>query len=101
MEFQQPHFLSEEQLMDILSSFSSEETLSIVKVRYKNKLPIKRTEQMTLEAFKEFVLESIESGWGSDVELYVPSAVLPEVLPREVLSTELPSPLHATKTAGR
>ena len=73
MEFQQPHFLSEEQLMDILSSFSSEETLSIVKVRYKNKLPIKRTEQMTLEAFKEFVLESIESGWGSDVELYVPS----------------------------
>ena len=73
MEFQQPHFLSEEQLMDILSSFSSEETLSIVKVRYKNKLPIKRTEQMTIEAFKEFVLESIESGWGSDVELYVPS----------------------------
>lgn len=73
MAFQRPNFLSEEKLMDILSSFPPEETLSVVKVRYKNKLPIKRTEQMTLAKFKEFVRESIESGWGADIELYVPS----------------------------
>jgi hypothetical protein len=73
MAFQQPRYLSEEQLVEVLSSFSSDDTLSIVKVSYKNKLVIKRTEQMTLEAFKEFVLKSIESGWGADVELYVPS----------------------------
>ncbi len=73
MAFQQPHFLSEEQLVDILSSFPPEGMLSVVKVRYKNKQPIKREEQMTLEAFREFVRESIESGWGDDIELYVPA----------------------------
>lgn len=73
MAFQQPHFLSAEQLVDILSSFPREGILSVVKVRYKNKQTIKRTEQMTLEAFREFVRESIESGWGADIELYVPA----------------------------
>lgn len=73
MTFQQQHFLTEEQLVDILSSFPQEDPLSVVKVRYKNKQPIKRVEQMTLEAFRAFVHESIESGWGADIELYVAS----------------------------
>lgn len=73
MTLQQPRFLSEEQLEDVLSSFPPEETLSIVKVRYKNRQPIKRTEQMTVKAFRAFVRESSESGWGADIELYVPA----------------------------
>ncbi len=73
MEFQRSNALSEENLMDILASFPHEETISVVRVRYKNKLPIKRTEQMALAAFKELIRESIETGWGTDVEIYVPS----------------------------
>ncbi len=73
MAFQQPHFLSEEQLAEILSSFPAEGILSVVHVRYRNKQPIKRAEQMTLEAFTAYVRESIETGWGDDIELYVPA----------------------------
>ena len=73
MTLNRSNVLSEEKLMDILSSFPQEGTLSVFKVRYKNKLPIKRTEQMTLAAFKELIRESIETGWDADVEIYVPS----------------------------
>ncbi len=72
MAFHQPYFLSDEQLISILSTFAPGASLSVAKVRYKNKQDIRKIEQMTVEALQAAALESMESGSGEDLEVYIP-----------------------------
>lgn len=73
MAFPQPNHLSKSELEDILSSFPHESVLTVTKIRYRNKEPIRRSESMSVDQVRELVFDKLENGLGTDIELYVPS----------------------------
>jgi hypothetical protein len=73
MAFPQPRHLNEEQIEEILSVLPSGGMLSVTFVHYKNQQEISTVQEMTTESFIELVRESLESGWGKDLELHIPS----------------------------
>jgi hypothetical protein len=73
MAFPKPHYLDIEQIELIINSFPPSQDIEFVRLRYKNKQVIKKTERLTIDAFRKFVVNSIEDGFGADIELYIPA----------------------------
>lgn len=72
MAFPQPHHLTEEQIQALLSRYDASHKLTMTRIRYKNKQEIRRLEIIAAQALLEWIVESIESGFGFDIEVDLP-----------------------------
>ncbi len=66
--------LSQEQLEELLARFSPDALVVVTRIRYKNRVEIRRSSEMTVEALREFVLTAMEKGHqpGGDLEVFLP-----------------------------
>ncbi|GLS15699.1 hypothetical protein [Hydrogenophaga electricum] len=72
MAFPQPDYLTEEQIHTLLSRYDAAFELTMTRIRYKNKQEIRRPETITARALLELIVESIDSGWGFDMDVDLP-----------------------------
>lgn len=70
-----PAFLSMEQLSEVLDSFPANHTVSVVRIRYKNRQEIRTPESFQIEHLKAFLESCSEAGHqpGGDLELEIPA----------------------------
>ena len=75
MAFHRPNHLSKEQLAELLGMFKPDEVVSVVRIRYRNKDDIRRTEAIAIEDLKRFIFECLENEDqpGGDIELKIPT----------------------------
>lgn len=74
--FDQPRFLSDEEVRSVLTSFPQGETITVVRIRYKNKTEIRTEVRMTVDELESLILSSIEEGQqsGGDLEVTLPGS---------------------------
>lgn len=72
MAFPNPHHLTEEQIRALLSRYEASHKLTITRIRYKNKQEIRRPESITARALLDLIVESIDSGFGFDMDVGLP-----------------------------
>ena len=73
MAFPRPYHLTNEQVRELLSAFSPTQEFEVTRFRRKNKDEIRRTEIITVEDLERSILKGMESSWGSDLEVFLPS----------------------------
>ena len=68
-------FLSAEELSAALDSLPSGQVVSVVRIRYKNRNPIRTNESFRVEDFRAFVTTCLEERHqpGGDLELAIPA----------------------------
>lgn len=71
----QSDYLSAEQLNAVLESFGPGATVEVVRIRYKNRREIRRSEQMSVEALRALIVEAMDEGhqYGGDLEVPIPA----------------------------
>lgn len=72
MAFSQPNHLNEEQIRALLSSYDATDKLTMTRIRYKNNQEIRRSEIITVAALLEMIVESIDDGYGFDMDVHLP-----------------------------
>ena len=73
MAFPHVHHLTEEQIRELLGEFSSEDELTITRIRYKNEVEIRRSATISVVELRREISESMETGWGSDFDVELPT----------------------------
>jgi hypothetical protein len=73
-----PSPLSANEVLSVLGEFSPTEIVSVVRIKYKNREPIRKTVRMHIDELKSLILSSLEDGHqaGGDMEVYLPTAGL-------------------------
>ena len=71
MVFSRPYFLDDERLAQVLACFEDKRLL-VTYITYKNKIEQKHIKEVVTEVFKRDILDSLESGFGSDFWVRVP-----------------------------
>ena len=68
-------FLTAEQLADVLGSFPSDHTVSVVRIRYKNRQEIRSQESFRLDHLRAFIQSCMSERHqpGGDLELEIPA----------------------------
>lgn len=75
MAFPSPHHLSKAQLAELLATFKPDETVSVVRIRYRNAEEVRRSEDVSVEHLRKFIFECIENEDqpGGDLEVAIPA----------------------------
>jgi len=68
-------FLTAEQLSEVLNAFPANHTVSVVRIRYKNRQEIRTQESIQIEHLKAFIASASAAGHqpGGDLELQIPA----------------------------
>lgn len=74
MAFNIPNYLTQAEVVELLSVFNPNEKITVTRFRYRNKEELTRSEEMTLVEFHRVIAESFEEGHlpGGDLEVYIP-----------------------------
>lgn len=73
MAFPQPHHLTEEQIRELLGGFSPQQEITITRIRYKNKVEIRRSSTITVEELLREIAESMKTERGSNFDADLPT----------------------------
>ena len=73
MAFPRPYYLTAEQVRGLFSAYDPAHQLEVVRIRRKNKQEIRRPESMAASELERWIIESMESGWSFDMDVFLPA----------------------------
>ena len=73
MAFARPDHLSADQIRELFGAYAPDHELEVIRIRRKNKQEIKRSEFITASKLERWIVESMDSGWSFDMDVFLPA----------------------------